>query len=408
MQVASALRTSSSRTSFSPLKDELQDNSHKKPSVELVRTQELAARALYRTKVANEALRVSTSVLKTVKICEEEYAHSERSGVSAKPTYAARSPLGWLYRVVTSCLTAMGLFQSQSDKVRVETIAVSLASLQARHPSELQAMQGSTAASTSSGVVVGMQTLQEAAHLSKSASTTVPNAVAFSQTPFKSPFLSLFGARRKAQTGVPSAQLQIDLAVEAIQLRISLTEQRVQELRADAQKHLISGRKTDRADAMRCLKMAKSYEVKMGKLADMSVALETQRSQLEDVSLQQEIVAALGASVKDMKRAKHSIQNVEEVVDDTCDMRDVADERMAVFNGLSETTFDANGFDEDELEQELQEMQTAFKEASTGVVSDVSSVRLSLGEMPVTPTNVPFPTASSESRRLMRGSALAY
>ena len=170
----------------------------------------------------------------------------------------------------------------------------------------------------------------------------------------------------------------------------------------------MAGRKTDRADAMRCLKMAKSYEVKMGKLADMSVALETQRSQLEDVSLQQEIVAALGASVKDMKRAKHSIQNVEEVVDDTCDMRDVADERMAVFNGLSETTFDANGFDEDELEQELQEMQTAFKEASTGVVSDVSSVRLSLGEMPATPTTVPFPTASSESRRLMRGSALAY
>ena len=402
MQLATALRTSSSRTLFSPLVDEMQ------PGLEQVRAQELAARALYRKKVANEALRVSTSVLKTAKSCEEEYAPSEISRVSTGQTSAARGPLSWLYRVVTSCLTAIGLVQSQSDKVRVESLVASLASLQATHPGELQTMRASAVAGTEKKTVLDMHALQDATGLASGASATVSSAISFSHTslksPLRSPFLSLFGARRKAQTRAPSAQLQIDLAVEAIQLRIRLTEQRVQGLRADAQKHMLSGKKTD---AMRCLKMAKSYEAKISKLADMSVALETQRSQLEDVNLQQDILAALGASVKDMKRAKHSIKNVEEIVDDTCDMRDVADERMAVFNGFSETTFDANSFDEDELEQELKDMQLSIQ-ASTSVLPEESSASLSVRDMPATPANAPFANSSSRSQLSMHGSALAF
>lgn len=208
----------------------------------------------------------------------------------------------------------------------------------------------------------------------------------------QSALTTAFFGRRIGASGAGGAEAQLAVALASIEDRLAQMEQKATAHRDQARKALSEGNKSA---ALRALKMAKACEQKCAKLSDLSVAIERQRDTLEDVGLQQSIAMALGAGVKNMKRAQLQLKGIEKVADDTAEMRDVADDLTHALAGLGETAFDDLSLDDDDLLAELESFAADGAGTQATEASDACTSRRD-GSAEASATSVAsFPSAPS-------------
>jgi len=149
----------------------------------------------------------------------------------------------------------------------------------------------------------------------------------------------LFGQKKTAADKVSSA-------LGRIEERIASLEQRAATARASARSAAQSGRKSE---GLQCLKRAKALEASAAGLRNTATMMELQMEGVADAAVQQEVVAALSASVKKSKshakvlgRAEDAVENLQELSSDIGDVAQVLTEMRP-----------SDGMDDDELMEEL-------------------------------------------------------
>ena len=167
----------------------------------------------------------------------------------------------------------------------------------------------------------------------------------------------LFGTRVKAM----SSQEKLSAAVASMGQRAEDLSDRAQLSRSKAATLMRQQRK---AEAMQELKRCKALEKQAATAKAAMLTLEQQADLIAESQLQREVAQALSASVKSVKKkTKGLLGATEAAVDDTADVRDMAEEMNSVMEGLAP----ANVVDEDELYAELE--QLVQEQAGEGIAA---------------------------------------
>jgi hypothetical protein len=165
--------------------------------------------------------------------------------------------------------------------------------------------------------------------------------------------LSLFGQRRAAG-GASTAATRLAEVGESLDARIAAVEAKAVASKAEAAKLFIGGGK---AAALRALRRSKAHEKQAAALSGTAIAIERQSAMLEDAGLQQQVANAMQAGVKGMKKTAKALKDVESVVDEASEMRDMSEDINAALSELG-TAYNDPGVDDDDLLGELEEMAT--------------------------------------------------
>lgn len=190
----------------------------------------------------------------------------------------------------------------------------------------------------------------------------------------------LFGQKKTAAE-------RVSMALAHLEERIASLESRASAARASAKSAAQAGRK---AEGIMCLKRAKALEASAAGLRNTATMMELQMEGVADAAMQQEVVAALSASVKKSKshakvlgRAEDAVESLQELSSDVGDVTQVLGEMRAGSTDL----------DDDELMEELASMMAedappAPPPTSVAVAPAMASAS-TLEQFPKAPTGAP-------------------
>lgn len=163
----------------------------------------------------------------------------------------------------------------------------------------------------------------------------------------------LFGPKRAAATvgsKTATATDKLTLAGKAVHARVTDLNSRLTTMRSEARALATNGKKQD---ALAVLRRTKAVEKQLGVAQTTADALDMQIMVLEEANLQKEVSAALGASVKAVrKKTKTLLKDTESAVDGASEVRDLAEDLGVAFEGLRST----DTVDDDELLDELNKL----------------------------------------------------
>ncbi len=188
---------------------------------------------------------------------------------------------------------------------------------------------------------------------------------------------SVFGQKKVsfAKKGGPHAKLAA--AVETMSVRVGVLETKASLCRAEAQKLAVAGSK---GQALRMLRRSKMFEKQSVAASASCDALEQQLEMLNDAEVNKEVVQALASSASGMKTHKKILARAERAVDESHELRDVAED---VGNSLGELRTSTDIGDDDLLDElDLLVAEASVSASQPQPSEDAPSVRA-----------VAFPTA---------------
>ena len=114
--------------------------------------------------------------------------------------------------------------------------------------------------------------------------------------------------------------------------------------------------KTNKRLALTALKRKKRYEKQLQQIDGTLTTIEQQREALEAANINTTVLKGMDSAAKALKNAHKdmNVDNVHDMMDDIAEQQDVAKE---ISVAISQPTAFANEFDEDELEEELENLQ---------------------------------------------------
>ena len=114
--------------------------------------------------------------------------------------------------------------------------------------------------------------------------------------------------------------------------------------------------KTNKRLALTALKRKKRYEKQLQQIDGTLTTIEQQREALEAANINTTVLKGMDSAAKALKNAHKdmNVDNVHDMMDDIAEQQDVAKE---ISDAISQPTAFANEFDEDELEEELENLQ---------------------------------------------------
>ena len=177
-------------------------------------------------------------------------------------------------------------------------------------------------------------------------------------------------------------------AVESVQSRVALLEERGVALRAEVSKHLAQGQ---RQKALLALKRAKQTEKQAQQAQATALMLEQQMDSIENQAVTSQITEALAAAAKSSKKAnKGLLSRAEGAVEDASELQDLASDVSAVWGELNNNGGGGLDDDDEALEAELAAMVAEGGVATPppAVVSGVAAA--AVRAMPAAPKNVPI------------------
>jgi len=195
---------------------------------------------------------------------------------------------------------------------------------------------------------------------------------------------SLFGQRRAAG-GTSTAATRLAELGESLDARIAAVEAKAVASKAEAAKLFAAGGK---AAALRALRRSKAHEKQAAALSGTAVAIERQSAMLEDAGLQQQVANAMQAGVKGMKKTAKALKDVESVVDEASEMRDMSEDINAALSELG-TAYDDPGVDDDDLLGELEEMATLAATKQAPAPQPVAAKKVRVAAPAVLPAAFP-------------------
>jgi len=119
--------------------------------------------------------------------------------------------------------------------------------------------------------------------------------------------------------------------------------------------------KTNKRLALTALKRKKRYEKQLQQIDGTLTTIEQQREALEAANINTTVLKGMDSAAKALKNA-HKDMNVDQVhdmMDDIAEQQDVAKE---ISDAISQPTAFASEFDEDELEEELENLQLELED----------------------------------------------
>tara|TARA_B110001452_G_scaffold266582_1_gene273833 strand:- start:60 stop:959 length:900 start_codon:yes stop_codon:yes gene_type:complete len=153
----------------------------------------------------------------------------------------------------------------------------------------------------------------------------------------------LFGQRGKQAT----AATKLAQASESMQVRVDQLSAKLEETRKRAVALKQTGKGTE---ALQAMKRAKGIEKQLSSAMGAHEAIERQVDLLAESELQKEVSAALSESVKTVKKkTKGLLSSTETAVDDSHEIKDLADDVAQALGGLQSN----DTYDDDELMEEL-------------------------------------------------------
>lgn len=175
-------------------------------------------------------------------------------------------------------------------------------------------------------------------------------------TTFVSPRVDLlfFGQRRTAGNTSTAATKLAEVG-QSLDARIATVEEKAAASKVEAANLFAAGSK---AAALRVLRRSKAHEKQAAALSDTAVAIERQSAMLEDAGLQQMVANAVQAGVKGMKKTAKALKDVESVVDEAAEMRDMSEDINSALAELG-AAYEDPGVNDDDLLGELEEMASA-------------------------------------------------
>ena len=185
--------------------------------------------------------------------------------------------------------------------------------------------------------------------LSDSAATAATSASASSSVDRSQSATSarIFGQRGKQHA---TAAIKLAQASESMQARVDQLSAKLTEAREKAMALKKAGKQTE---ALQALKRAKGIEKQFQSAMAAHEAIERQADLLAESELQKEVTAALHESVKTVKKkTKGLLNSTESAVDDSHEIKDLAEDVAQVLGGLQST----DAYDDDELLDELNAM----------------------------------------------------
>ena len=113
--------------------------------------------------------------------------------------------------------------------------------------------------------------------------------------------------------------------------------------------------KTNKRLALTALKRKKRYEKQLQQIDGTLTTIEQQREALEAANINTTVLKGMDSAAKALKNAHKdmNVDNVHDMMDDIAEQQDVAKE---ISDAISQPTAFANEFDEDELEEELENL----------------------------------------------------
>ena len=120
--------------------------------------------------------------------------------------------------------------------------------------------------------------------------------------------------------------------------------------------------KTNKRLALTALKRKKRYEKQLQQIDGTLTTIEQQREALEAANINTTVLKGMDSAAKALKNAHKdmNVDNVHDMMDDIAEQQDVAKE---ISDAISQPTAFANEFDEDELEEELENLQLELEGA---------------------------------------------
>ena len=156
----------------------------------------------------------------------------------------------------------------------------------------------------------------------------------------------IFGQRGKQAT----AAMKLAQASESMQGRVDQLSAKLEETRKRAVALKQAGKGTE---ALQAMKRAKGIEKQLASAMGAHEAIERQVDLLAESELQKEVSAALSESVKTVKKkTKGLLSSTETAVDDSHEIKDLAEDVAQALGGLQSTDI----YDDDELMEELNAM----------------------------------------------------
>lgn len=219
-------------------------------------------------------------------------------------------------------------------------------------------------------------------------------------TPRGCGFCSLLFSRRSGEKASAlrnaTAAAKLNQTGDAVRARVQTLQSRLDTMRDQARS---LGQEGKKAEAIAMLKRSKAIEKQLTVAQTTADALDVQILMLEEATLQKEVSAALGASVKAVKKkTKTLLKDTENAVDGAVDVRDLNEDLQGAFEGLRPAT-DA---DEDDLLAELDELITGPPAAPEAIKVEVTKeIESPVAAYPVAPTDavsVKKRTAKREER----------
>ena len=155
--------------------------------------------------------------------------------------------------------------------------------------------------------------------------------------------------------------------------------------------------KTNKRLALTALKRKKRYEKQLQQIDGTLTTIEQQREALEAANINTTVLKGMDSAAKALKNAHKdmNVDNVHDMMDDIAEQQDVAKE---ISDAISQPTAFANEFDEDELEEELENLQLELEgEENMQLEKELLDVGPStLPEVPTTEVPKPKKKAKQE------------
>ena len=155
--------------------------------------------------------------------------------------------------------------------------------------------------------------------------------------------------------------------------------------------------KTNKRLALTALKRKKRYEKQLQQIDGTLTTIEQQREALEAANINTTVLNGMDSAAKALKNAHKdmNVDNVHDMMDDIAEQQDVAKE---ISDAISQPTAFANEFDEDELEEELENLQLELEgEENMQLEKELLDVGPStLPEVPTTEVPKPKKKAKQE------------
>jgi len=199
-------------------------------------------------------------------------------------------------------------------------------------------------------------------------------------------FCSLIFSRRSGEKASAlrnaTAAAKLNRTGDAVRARVQTLQSRLDTMRDQARS---LGQEGKKAEAIAMLKRSKAIEKQLTVAQTTADALDVQILVLEEASLQREVSAALGASVKAVKKkTKTLLKDAESAVDGAADVRDLNEDVQGAFEGLRPVS----EADEDDLLAELDDLITAPPTAPEAVKVEVTrEIESPVASYPIAPTD---------------------